>query len=102
MERELEKINLNPKYSKASQVFLEEIAQENGFDLSTTQGLREATEKLAEEYPDLLNKKKDVGTPSGMNGNNNPALKVLDGDASGFFNLSKEEKAELARKARSK
>lgn len=102
LEREFERIDLNPKYSRASQALLEGIAEENDLDLSTTQGIREATKKFAEEYPDLLNKKKDVGTPSGMNGDNSPVLKALDGDASEFFKLSKEERAELARKARSK
>lgn len=102
MEREFEKANINPKYAKAGQALIQDIAQTHDLDLTTTEGIREATKLFAQEYPDLLTKKKDVGTPSGMNGNTSPALKSLEGDASDFFNLSKEEKAEIARQIRNK
>ena len=97
MEREFDKIGISSKYAKAGRALMEEIAQDNSLDLSTQEGMREAAKIFAQEYPDLLTKKKDIGVKSGMNGNTSPALKALEGDASAFFNLSKEEKAEIAR-----
>jgi hypothetical protein len=97
VERELEKVNLNPKYSTAAKALLQEVAESNDLDLDSANGLKQATALFAQEYPDLVLKKKDVGAPSGMGGNQNPALKVLEGGAEDYFKLTREEKDSLAK-----
>lgn len=95
LEKELEKANINSKYTKVVTPLLEDIASTNDLDLSTSDGIKQATKILAEEYPDLVSKKTTLGTHNGMTGNNNPALKVLEGDGSEYFKLSPEDRKKL-------